>query len=305
MQEQVSLAPFTYFKIGGPARFFVEVHSEEELADALTFAQEKNIPFWILGGGSNVLIADEGLPGLVIRILFDAIEFTSLPAEQAGFNLVNLVRVGAGVTMARAVAASTAAGLTGLEWAIGIPGTIGGSVRGNAGCFGSEIKDVIQHVNVLEFPISNFQFLSKFQIPNSKCQFQYRESVFKRNPNLIVLSATLQLRKGDPEKSKRLIAHYAQERTEKQDIGEKCAGCIFKNSIAEDGTVIHAGKLIDTAGCKSLQVGGAMVSQKHANYFINHGAATAADVLALIEQVKERVRNQHNITLKEEIQILR
>lgn len=290
IRENVPLAPYTYFKIGGPARFFAEARSEEELEWALDFARQQGVPFWILGGGSNILIADEGLPGLVVLVRIGGIEFMSLPAGQAGSNLV---RVGAGVTMARAVAASVEHELTGFEWAIGIPGTIGGSVRGNAGCFGGEIKDVVESIEVLEIPNS------KFQIPNLKCQFAYRESIFKHDLSLIILSATLKLKKGNPEESRKLIAKYAKERTQKQDIGEKCAGCIFKNFSPEK----PAGLLIDTAGCKGMRVGNAMVSEKHANYFVNCGGASAEDVLVLADQVKKRVREIYGIALEEEIQI--
>ncbi|MBI3421005.1 MAG: FAD-binding protein, partial [Candidatus Sungbacteria bacterium] len=133
IRENVPLAPYTYFKIGGPARFFAEARSEEELYEALEFARKRNVPLWVLGGGSNVLIADEGLPGLVIILrLADIYEVEP-----------HKLYVGAGVAMARAVAVSVERGLAGFEWAIGIPGTIGGSVRGNAGCFGGAMKDVI------------------------------------------------------------------------------------------------------------------------------------------------------------------
>ena len=290
IRENVSLAPYTYFKIGGPARFFTEAHSEEELREALTFAKEKSVPFWILGGGSNVLIADEGLPGLAIRMLFDGIEFTRL----------NLVRVGAGVTMARAVAASVEAGLAGFEWAIGIPGTIGGSVRGNAGCFGGEMKDVIEGVEVLQTTNDKLQMTNKFQISNVNCRFSYRESEFKRDPSLTILSATLKLQKGNPEESRKLIAQYARERAVKQDIGMQCAGCMFKNPFPDK----PAGMLIDTAGCKGMRVGNAIVSEKHANYFVNRGGASANEVRALTAMIKKRVRDAHDIELEEEIQYL-
>lgn len=297
IRENVPLAPYTYFKIGGPAHFFVEARTEEELEWALDFAKQHGAPFWILGSGSNVLIADKGLPGLVIRTMMNGISVD-------GEKLV----CGAGVAMARAVAKSVDQGLTGFEWAIGIPGTVGGSVRGNAGCFGSEIKDVTQNVRVLQFPISspspelrlagNFQFPIK-EFNNNDCHFDYRESIFKRDPLLIILSATLQLKKGNPDKSRGLIARYAMERTGKQDIGEQCAGCMFKN-ISPDKP---AGKLIEDAGCKGMRVGNAMVSEKHANYFVNCGGASAKDVLALAEQVKERVREVYGIALEEEIQV--
>lgn len=284
IRENVPLASYTYFKIGGPARFFCEAKTEEDIRGAITSARRNNAPFWVLGGGSNVLIADEGLPGLVIHARLNGIEFMRS----------NLVRVGAGAPMARVVAESAEHGLSGFEWAIGIPGTIGGSVRGNAGCFGSEIKDVVESVGI--FDTKNTK---RYTLNAKRCNFAYRESIFKHDSSLIILSATLQLKKGDPEESKKLIAHYAKERAEKQDIGEQCAGCMFKNPSPEK----PAGLLIDMAGCKGMRVGNAMVSEKHANYFINCGGATAEEVLALAKQVKKRVRDIHGIALHEEIQI--
>lgn len=284
IRENVPLAPYTYFKIGGPARFFTEAHNEEDLREALAFTHTHGVPFWILGGGSNVLIADEGLPGLVIRSMINDI---GIDGEK--------ITCGAGVAMARAVAASVERGLTGFEWAIGIPGTIGGSVRGNAGCFGGELKDVVESVE-----ISDTKDTKHYTLNTKRCNFAYRESIFKHDPSLIILSATLKLKKGDPEESRKLIARYAKERAEKQDIGEQCAGCIFKNPLPEK----PAGRLIDTAGCKGMRVGNAMVSEKHANYFINCGGASSEDVLALAEQVKKRVQEVHGVALQEEIQIL-
>ena len=294
IRENVPLAPYTYFKIGGPARFFVEARSEEELYEAIKFARKCYAPFWILGGGSNVLIADKGLPGLVIRTMINDI---SVDGEK--------MACGAGVAMARAVAESVKRGLTGFEWAMGIPGTIGGSVRGNAGCFGGEMKGVVESVKILHITNNKFHITNKFQMPNAQCQFFYRESIFKHDPSLIILGATLQLKKGGPEESKKLIARYAKERTQKQDIGEQCAGCVFKNfTPSNDKAVISAGWLIDTAGLKGMRIGNAMVSEKHANYFINCGGATAEDVLALARLVKERVREVHGAALQEEIQVL-
>lgn len=299
IRENVPLAPYTSFKIGGPARFFAEARNEEELAEAIVFAREKFVPFWILGGGSNILIADEGLPGLVIRVCIGDIKFIK-------FTRSNLVKIGAGVAMARAVAASVDHGLTGFEWAIGIPGTIGGSVRGNAGCFGGEIKSVIECVDVFQITNDKLQMTNlpaqagKFQMSNAKCQFGYRESVFKRDPLLIILSATLKLKRGNPEESRKLIARYAKERTQKQDIGEQCAGCLFKNPFPDK----PAGMLIDRAGLKGLRVGNAMVSSKHANYAINIGGASAKDVRALAAEIKRRVLEASGVHLEEEIKYL-
>lgn len=290
IRENVPLAPYTYFKIGGPAQFFTETRNEEELREALRFAHDHHLPYRILGGGSNVLISDKGLPGLVIRVTTNNI---LVDGEK--------ITCDAGVVMARAVAASVEHGLIGFEWAIGIPGTIGGSARGNAGCFGGEMTQALEHIRVLEFKNKKSR---TFELFNKDCHFDYRESIFKHNPHWIILSATLQLKKGDPQESKKLIVQYSKERSAKQDIGEQCAGCMFKNFTPPNGgTLIPAGLLIDTAGCKGMRVGNAAVSEKHANYFINRGGATAEDVLMLAEYVKKRVRDMCGIALQEEIQI--
>jgi len=320
IRENVALANYTVFKIGGPARYFCETASAEELAEAVLWAQKKATPFFILGAGSNVLVSDKGFNGLVIKNKAAAI-VTWKPRFQVLGNGVSKLKIQAeaGAQMARVVAESVKAGLAGFEWAIGIPGTIGGSVRGNAGCFGSEIKNVIESVDVLDSLNANRHTLNA-----EKCSFSYRHSVFKENPNLIILSATLKLQTGDSKKSQSLIAEYAKKRAESQDIGEKCAGCIFKNvewsrkdlskarlltkfpelKQFSGKSSIPAGFLIDHLGLKGRKIGGAEISHRHANYFINIGGATSEDVLMLVGLAKERVQNHYGIYLEKEIHLL-
>ena len=213
VQENIPLAPYTIYKIGGPARYFVEVKTSEDLADALRFAATGGMRFFILGAGSNILVSDKGFDGVLIRMAGGMVR-----AE--GERLI----VDAGVMMARAASEAARAGLAGFEWAIGVPGTIGGSVRGNAGCFGGEIKDVVESVDV-------FDTLNPrpYTLYIKDCQFGYRDSIFKRRPELVVLSVTLQLQKGDSAVIQERIRAITKERAEKQDIGMQCAGCIFKN----------------------------------------------------------------------------
>lgn len=318
IRKNIPLAPHTIFKIGGKARFFVEVKNSDELIEALKFSRAKNVPFFVLGAGSNILVSDRGFGGLIIRIIGGELKVD-------GCRLL----VGAGIMMASAVLASAKAGFSGFEWGIGIPGTIGGSIRGNAGCFGSEMAQVIERVRVLEVKTQNAkrktttQNLKLFELNNKECQFGYRDSIFKKHSEWIILSAELKLKKGDPKKIQKKIVGYTRHRAETQDIGAKCAGCIFKNvsweSVQnkrallgrlpalkqfESKQNIPAGFLIDRSGLKGKRLGGAYISPKHANYFINDGAAKAGDIFKLISLAQDTVKKKYGIELEEEIQYL-
>lgn len=317
IKENVPLAPYTIYKIGGPARFFVEVKNADELQDALIFINEKKMPLVILGAGSNVLISDNGFNGLVIRMIGGNI---SVDGEH--------MHVDAGVMMARVVTESGKYGLHRFEWGIGIPGTIGGSVRGNAGCFGGEMKDVVERVRVFQFPISksqiqNFQ-TEIFELSNDECRFGYRDSVFKTHPEWVILSAILKLQKGDTAEVQQEIRRIMQERVAKQDIGAKCCGCIFKNVLWSENNgekekllaqfpelaqfrerqTIPSAFLIDRAGLKGCMIGAIYISEKHANFFVNKGGGTSRDVCALIAKAKEKVKKKFSIDLHEEIQMI-
>ncbi|MDZ4260538.1 MAG: UDP-N-acetylmuramate dehydrogenase [Candidatus Sungbacteria bacterium] len=308
IQENIILAPYTIYKIGGPARFFVETKQVQEVQEALEFAAEKNKPFFILGAGSNVLISDKGFDGLVIRMTGGEI---AVEGER--------IKIDAGVMMARAVMESGRAALTGFEWGIGVPGTIGGSVRGNAGCFGGEMKDVIESVEMFDTDQKIIRIMN-----NSECEFGYRDSVFKKHPDLVVLAATLHVKTGDQEKIQQEIRRIMQERVAKQDIGAKCCGCIFKNvswmgqgidkqSLLaqfpelhqfENAPHIPAAFFVDMAGLKGQCRGKVCISQRHANFFINQGGGLSDDVRALIGLAKEEVRKKFGILLEEEIQMI-
>jgi len=194
VKENIPLSGYSVFKIGGPARYFAIVHNEEDLLDVLCRAKEKNLPVFILGAGSNILASDKGFPGLVVKM-----DLQGLYAAEGG-----KLTAESGVSMARAVSESVKAGRTGFEWAIGVPGTIGGSVRGNAGCFGEEMKDVVSRVAVLD----RFSLL-KSVLTNGDCRFGYRDSLFKHNPNFVILSAILELAKGDALESQKKILEYS------------------------------------------------------------------------------------------------
>ncbi|MEK7630412.1 MAG: UDP-N-acetylmuramate dehydrogenase [Patescibacteria group bacterium] len=308
MQEGVSLKPYTYLKVGGPARFLVDVKNEADLASAISFAKKQKIPFIVLGAASNIVVADSGFPGLVIRMQMRGIERKE-----------NTLRAEAGVPNAVLVARAVAEGLSGLEWAIGIPGTVGGSVRGNAGCFGGEVKGALQTVRVF-----NTDTGKTAEHDNDFCHFAYRESIFKKHPNFIVVSATFVLRPGDPEVSQRMVRHYTAGRSASQDIGESSAGCMFKNiawptsdaqrkhllyllpQLAEftQFPTIPAGFLIDHLGLKGRAIGGVSISKKHGNYMINRGNARAEEVVMLVGLVKEYVHRKYDLHLQEEVQYI-
>ena len=306
VQENIPLAVYTIYKIGGPARFFAEARNSKEVQEALEFARSHKLPFFILGAGSNVLISDAGFNGIVIHSVGGGVR---VEGER--------ISADAGVMMARAVTESARAGLAGFEWGIGVPGTIGGSVRGNAGCFGGEMKDVIESVEVLDA-----YKLTTSNLELSECQFSYRDSVFKQHPEWIILSATLKLRKGDSGMIQREISRITAERISKQAIGTKSCGCIFKNidwghiqmdrsqlftafpelKIFQDRPNIPAAFLIDKAGLKGHRVNSIVISEKHANFFVNEGGGAARDVRTLIDLTKKEVQKKYGLILEEEIQ---
>lgn len=306
IKERVDLKPYTYFKIGGSAHYFVEVTTEEELKEAIACAEKKKIPFLIFGTASNMLVSDAGFSGLVIRMMLRDIDIDK-----------DRVRAGAGVPNAVLVARTVTAGLTGFEWASGIPGSIGGSVRGNAGCFSGEMKDVVESVRFFDTKKQIFR-----EEDNSFCAFAYRESIFKSSPHFIITAVTLRLRAGSPEFVQRMVRHYTRERLSHQDIGTSSAGCMFKNvpwpasrhtrdrlvalvpQLMEFSlrTRIPAAFLIDHLGLKGKTIGKASISKKHANFIINEGGARAEDVIMLVGFVKEYVHRKYDLHLEEEIQ---
>jgi len=306
IQENVILAPFTTFRIGGPAKFFVEVKSEEELCEALDFAKENKLEFFILGGGSNLLVSDKGFEGLVIKMKLN--DFV-VDGELA------TVEVGAGVPLSKVVRDTVANGLTGMEWAASIPGTFGGAVRGNAGAYGGETGDVIESVNILDAKTRKTK-----EIKGLDCSFIYRGSLFKDNGDLIILSAKLKLAKGNIEESQQRVKEIIAQRMEKLPQGMGSSGSYFINPIVqnpklvaefekESGKISKAGKipapwLIERAGLKGKKMGGAMVSPDHANYVVNTGAATAEDITMLDSFIKQQVRDKFGVQLQEEVKYL-
>src|SRR3989339_122150 len=305
IRENVELAPLTTFRIGGPARYFAVVFSEEELKELLKWAREKKLPTFFLGGGSNILISDEGFKGLVIKIQNSKLEIKN-----------SNVFAEAGILSSKVLAESINYGLTGLEWLVGIPGTIAGAMANNAGAYGKDMSAVVEKVKVLEVAT-----LTTKEMTNKDCRFEYRESIFKGNSNYIILSVVLNLKKGNPEESRALMKEYLKQRSYKNS--GRSAGCFFKNISWEKLNNkenflkkfpelkkfeylprVGVGHLIDFLGLKGKSVGGAMISFEHASYIINKENAKAEDVIRLVNLVKEKIKARYGIVLENEVEVV-
>jgi len=283
IKENVSLADYTTFRIGGEARYFYTAKDKEKAVKALLLAKELNLPFFVLGGGSNILIADDGFKGLVVSFQFSDIDFKD-----------NKIFCGAGLSLALLLSEAAKKGLSGLEWGAGIPGTVGGAIRGNSGAFGDSMVSAINKVEVFNLASKKTENYSQ-----EDCSFDYRESVFKRRPELVILSAELELKKGDKKEIKEKMKECMDYRQETQPLGFPSAGSIFKNPPD-----MPAGQLIEKCGLKGKKIGGAQISEKHANFIVNVNQAKAADVIHLIELAKQEVMDRFNVNLEEEIQYL-
>ena len=298
---QEPLASHTTYRIGGPAEYYVEVKNETGLRQAIQAALDNQLAYFILGNGSNVLVSDDGFPGLVIRL----IEGSSQTMETG-------IKVFAGNAWPKLVRQTIAAGFEGLEFSANIPGAVGGMIRGNAGAYGKGVGDFVKAVEAL---IINGTEVSLKIYNQAECEFAYRESLFKKNPQIIIANVTFELPRAtrEPETLLREIAEENATRCAKQPLRYPSAGCSFKNleyseafaqyrEWASNGK-IAAGKFIDVAGLKGKSIGGAKISEEHANFIINFdGTATASDVIQLISLVKMTVRDQFGVELEEEIQ---
>ncbi len=303
IRTQVALAPLTTFSIGGPAAYFAEAASVADIKEAYAIARGKNLPVVVLGGGSNIVVPDEGLDALVLRIATKGI-------ARHGDTL----RVAAGEILFDAVRYSAGQGLGGLDGLAGIPGTVGGAVRGNAGAFGVEVKDVLVSATVFDIYLQETKVFSK-----AECEFAYRTSHFKVHPGLIVLEAEFALTPAEPMEADKKIMHTLSERHKRHIQDIKSAGSFFKNPVvsqelremfqiekgaqSKEGRV-PAGWLMDKAGLRGARVGGAVASEHHTNYFLNAGAATAKEVRELASLAKEKVFVEFGVMLEEEAVVL-
>ena len=322
IQKSISLSKYTSFKIGGPAKYFCVAENVDEIQEALEFAGENKLKVFILGGGSNLLISDEGFDGLVIRIMNQELRIEN-----------NEIFIDSGLSLAKLVSESVKNNLTGLEWAAGIPGTVGGAIVNNAGAFGKCMRDVVEKAEVIILPLKKgvegisgleIRKLGNWEIrklKNEECDFSYRNSIFKKEKKYIIINVVLKLEKGDQNESKKVITEILKSRKEKQPLEYPSAGSVFKNPVVDDNhlaklkkefpklnkiaknNVIPAGWLIEQIDeLKNKKIGGAMISEKHCNFIVNFNNAKAEDVVILISLIKQKVRNKFGIQLKEEIE---
>jgi len=282
-----SLARLTTLRVGGPAEAVVTVDSAAELAHLLSWLRVNNIPCHVIGNGSNILVPDEGLSGVVVMLGqgLAAVEIVGTKDDQV------LVQAGAGCRLTRLISFCAEHGVSGLEFMVGVPGTIGGAIVMNAGCWGREIGDVLHAVTMLT---PTGELLSR---PRAELDFSYRQ--LGGSKDMVIVSGVFALRKGDPKQIRAACREYCRKRKEKQPPLMASAGSFFKNPPGR-----AAGRLIEEAGLKGKQVGGAMVSPFHANFIVNTGTATAADILALMQLVQMAVHDRTGIMLEPEVHIL-
>ena len=281
--EQEPMARHTTFRIGGPADYFVELGSIEQIRAAIQVCREENLPWFVLGRGSNLLVSDKGYRGVILSIYKD-FQKTEIQGET--------VTVQAGVLLTTLSGKVLDASLTGLEFASGIPGTIGGAVVMNAGAYGGEMKDIVRKVTVLD------QDGEVRTLTCGEMQFGYRTSLAKKK-GYIVLGVELTLKQGEKEKIREEMQALKAKRIEKQPLEFPSAGSTFKRPEG-----YFAGKLIMDAGLRGAAVGGAQVSEKHCGFVVNTGNATAADVRELMRQVQGKVQEQFGVHLEPEVRFL-
>ena len=284
IREWEPMARHTTFRIGGPVRLMALPKTVGEAKKALQAAGEREIVPFFLRNGSNLLVADEGYDGFVLKLTGEMDQI-----QEINCHLV----AGSAVLLSRLAVAALGRGLTGLEFAHGIPGSLGGAVTMNAGAYEGEMAQVISSVTCLT------RTGEVETVPAADCGFSYRRSAFSGGTRLI-LRAEFSLSQGDPEEIRAKMEDLARRRKEKQPLEYPSAGSMFKRPAGH-----FAAALIDQCGLKGLTVGGAQVSEKHAGFVINRGGATCADVLALVEQVKERVLQQTGVELEMEVRVLR
>jgi len=309
-KKDILLAEYTTYKIGGPAKYFFVAKNKDDLLKALEIAKKLKLQVFILGGGSNLLVSEKGFKGLVIKIEVSGMEVRA-----------NKIVAGAGIALSKLSTYAMENSLSGIEWSFGIPGaTLGGSIYGCAQAFGEIISDNISNVEALD--------LKNFKIKNftkDQCKFSLKSSIFKNPPaggkNLIIVSAVLSLRSEDKDKIKQKMEEGMNYRKTNHPINFPSAGSTFVNpeikiknkkllekypelvGFNEKGT-IPAGYLIQKSGLQGKIIGGAQISQMHANFIINTGKAKAKDVLVLIKLAKQKVKKNFGIELQTEVQML-
>jgi UDP-N-acetylmuramate dehydrogenase len=278
------LSQHTTMKIGGPADIFIEPSSLENIQKVMTFLKERQIPWRAIGRGSNLLVSDKGIEGVVFKL-----------GSGLDHLIINdsTITVGGGHSLVSLSTLISKKGLSGLEFASGIPGSVGGAVYMNAGAHGSDISKILTKAHVL-FEDGSIEWLS-----NDEMEFTYRTSVLQKKRPGIVLEAEFQLTKGDRTAIVSQMQKNKDYRKETQPWNFPCAGSIFRNPLPN-----YAGKLIEDAGLKGFQIGGAKISEMHGNFIVNAGNAKAKDVLDLIQYIKDTILNSNGIKMETEVEII-
>lgn len=305
--EYEPLARYTSWRIGGPARYFTQVTTVDQLRHAQCWADERGVPLFMLGGGTNILVHDDGFPGLVIRY-----RAQEMRIEATGDHAY--VTIDAGAPMAGTARRLAGLGWDGLVWAEGLPGTVGGAVFGNAGCYGGDIASVLTRAwlleegAIVEWPLERFAYMYRRSV--LKAMVEEQGFLVGKGDGVVVqgssrpihrpfiVAAEFRLRRADPHVLAEQMRGIAAERRLKTPVGSSC-GSVFKNPPGES-----AGRLIESAGLKGARSGAAEISPKHANYIVNHGGARSGDVLALIALARERVLDHFGVTLELEVQLV-
>ena len=280
------MSKHTSFKTGGPADYFISVSDIDEVAGVVKYSKENSIPLYILGNGSNLLVLDEGIRGIVLKI-----ELDKFKVEKKDNSVFVYAEAGCKIMALAQYFAKN--GISGFEELSGIPGTIGGANLMNAGAYGKEMKDIIVETKVLDKQTGEILVLS-----NSEQELVYRGSIFK-DGKYVILETVLCLGFGDSSSIEEKMNEYASQRKEKQPIEYHSAGSTFKRG---DGFI--TAKLIDECGIKGYSIGGAQISEKHAGFIINKGNATSKDILELIEYTKKKVFEKFNVEIQEEVEII-
>jgi UDP-N-acetylmuramate dehydrogenase len=307
IEKNKIIAPLTNFKIGDEALYFITLENLEDIYDFLELKEKFNLPVFILGGGTNLLF--DKFNGFVIKTNFKNFEILE----------PYVLKIGANFLVSEVLEKLCEMGFSGFEWAGGLPGEIGGAIRGNAGCFGGEIKDLVIGVEALNLKTGEIKIFKKEEI-----EFEYRNSFFKKNKEWLILSGIFKFNQGEKEKIKKEIEEKINYRKERHPLEYPNAGSIFKNINFEKAPeklknlaleknkvkddpfpVIPTAFIISELGLKGFKIGKAQISEKHANFIINLGGATFKDVYSLIDYIKKKVEDEFEVKLEEEIEIVK
>lgn len=284
VKENERMAHHTTIKIGGPADLFVEPKNIDSLKKTMEIVRKYHVPWRAIGRGSNLLVSDEGIEGVVIKLGEGLDELHIHETE---------VTVGGGYSLIKLATVISKQGLSGLEFAGGIPGTVGGAVYMNAGAHGSDMSHIVKKAQIL-FEDGTIEWLT-----NEQMEFSYRTSVLQKKRKGICVAATLEMKKGNRDEIVAAMQKNKDYRRETQPWNYPCAGSIFRNPLPQ-----YAGQLIEQAGLKGYTIGGAKISEQHANFIVNAGGATAKDVLQLIDYVKKTIHDLYGVSLQTEVEIV-